>query len=152
MPEYQPGDICKFTNPKPGARHPFAILGKCDSDNYLGCMITHGDPKDWLDNKPMGDGDFVDKDENGTPYKVRYSVVKGIGSHFVSADLKKHTELDVYKAGQLTIEGLKKLSEVVKGEAPELWDIYDARSKAQKLKQQENHRQVKDRPAKGENA
>jgi hypothetical protein len=132
MPDYQPGDICKFTTPEEGACHPFAVLGRYDSDNYLGCMITHGDPKIWVDNMPMKPSYFVEVEEAGIAHKVLYSVEKGIGSHFMRVGLKKYTGLDVYRAGQLTAEGLYELTEIVKRTAPELWDEYVVYSKAQK--------------------
>lgn len=132
MPDYQPGDIYKFTTPEEGARHPYAILGEYDSNSYLGCMITHGDPKDWVDNMPMEEGDFVKLDEEGKAYKVRYSTVKGIGSHFMRVGLKKHTELDVYRAGKLTATGFEKLNEIVRKTTPEFWDEFVVYSEAQK--------------------
>lgn len=132
MADYQPGDICKFTHPEDGASHPFAILGRYNSDNYLGCMITHANPEFWSDNMPMEKGDFVEVDEAGANYEVRYSIANGIGSHFMRVGLKKPVELDVYLAGQLTIQGFDRLSEIVRRTKPELWDEFVIYAKAQK--------------------
>jgi hypothetical protein len=132
MADYQPGDICKFTTPEQEARHPFAVLGKCDNDNYLGCMITHADPKIWVDNMPMSPSYFVKLDENGIAHEVFYSIENGIGSHFVKVGLEKYTGLDVYRAGRLSDEGLRELTKIVKETAPELWEVYSIYSKAQK--------------------
>jgi ribosomal protein S13 len=132
MSDYQPGDIYKFTYPEEGACHPYAILGRHDSDNYLGCMITHASSESRVDNVPMQEGDFVKVDENGADYEVHYSVKRGIGSHFMRVGLIKPTELDVYRAGQLTAEGLSKLNEIVKRTKPELWDEFVIYADAQK--------------------
>lgn len=132
MSDYQPGDIYKFTYPQKGARHPYAILGRYDDDNYLGCMITHASSESRVDNVSMEEGDFVKLDEEGKLYEVRYSIVKGIGSHFMRVGLKKHTELDVYRVGQLTATGLEKLNAIVRKTAPEFWDEFEVYSEAQK--------------------
>lgn len=75
---------------------------------------------------------FVERDENGNAHEVFYSIENGIGSHFLKVGLEKCTGLDVYRAGRLTEEGLRELTETVKKTAPELWEVYVLYSRAQK--------------------
>lgn len=142
--ERKRGEIYCFTNPQPNEEHPFAIIGRIDEFNYLGCMITHGSPVDWVDNQPMKKDYFEERDSIGEPYRVVHSVDKqGIQSHFMKVGLKKGIDLDVKLAGMLTAKGLEYLTNVIRLTAPEDWKEYKRYAVAQKKHRQ--HIMVKQR-------
>ena len=129
------GGIYLFDQQRPDAKHPFAILGLIDAFTYLGCMITHGDPNEYEDNLPMQPNFFEDKDENGDPATVRYTVnEKGIPSHFVRVGLRKGIDLSLNPAGLLTREGFDHMLSFIEKSDPERWISYKKHSYARRRK------------------
>ena len=118
--ECQPGEIYSFKEPSPDAWHPFAIVGPFDDEYYLGCMITHSNPKQYPDNIPMDPGDFEQEYDKGKQATITYSEIRGTGSHFVGVALFKKVDFAVTRSGQLSSQGLEKMVKAVEGLDPEM--------------------------------
>ena len=119
--ERKSGEIYSFANLQPDAKRPFAVIKRINDENYLGCMITHGDPRKWSDNIPMEPDYFEEEYCLGEKSTVVYSNKNGRGSCFVKVALMKAVDLNVIKSGQLTQKGLSKLYEAVKVLNPKKW-------------------------------
>lgn len=130
---YQPRDIYEFISQEDSnEQHPFAILGRYDDNNYLGCMITHGNPEDYVDNVEMQPNYFEKDDSLGNESTVIYSIKNGVGSHFMRVRLKKHNDLNVRLAGRLSVEGFNQMNDIVRKFEPEYWTEFKKYSYAQK--------------------
>jgi hypothetical protein len=130
--QYQPRDIYEFVSREDdNEQHPFAILGPYDEYQYLGCMITHGDPKKYVDNVPMQPDYFEKDDIIGNVSTVLFSIKNEIGSHFMRVRLEKHNDLNVKLAGRLSVEGFNQMSAIVQKFAPEKWIVFKKYSDAQ---------------------
>lgn len=129
---YQPRDIYEFVSREdPSEQHPFAILGPYDEYQYLGCMITHGDPREYVDNVPMQPNYFENEDSIGNVSTVLFSIKNNVGSHFMRVRLEKHNDLNVRLVGRLSVDGFNQMSAIVQKFAPEKWIEFKRHSDAQ---------------------
>lgn len=109
------GDILKSKDRS--AKHPIVYIESVDDEYFVGVVITHS-PK-YEDNILMSESHFVENDENGNPYEFYFD-----NSRIVAHALIKLYEWNLYKAGQLSINGLSFVIEQIKDTKPMAWDVY----------------------------
>ena len=110
------GEIYRGRKP----RHPIVFIGEKNSDQFIGCMLTHSPSKVFQNNVRLKFSYFDLTDENGEKYSTRFS-----RSYFVNLKLIKKNDWGPYKlTGKLSQEGIEFIEAFIKEKSSIWWRDY----------------------------